>query len=396
MRLLWIATKAPAPPTDGGRLVALLTVQALVETGLDVTLVAPVDTGVPTRKIEDALAPLCRLRLVPVTRRHPVSAALRSLRGRRPYTIASHLFPAVRTEVARLIASEHFDAVHVEQVQAFEHAEPAVQAAIPLVLRAQNVESDLWRATAPLHPWAGPWLAREARRLARYEGEAVRRAGTAVALTKRDADRLRELAGPEANVVAIPPPFPSELPPSDRELPGRPPLVLLGSGGWLPNRDATRWFLGEVWPEVRARVSGAVLHLFGAAGERPGDLPLGIVPHPSPQDSREAFARNAILIVPLRIASGIRMKILEAWARGVPVIATPEAAAGLEAEDGRELILARSGAEVGAAAAQLAADPSRRARLVAHGRQALETRHGAETIASLLRSTARQISGGSA
>jgi glycosyltransferase involved in cell wall biosynthesis len=69
-------------------------------------------------------------------------------------------------------------------------------------------------------------------------------------------------------------------------------------------------------------------------------VPEGVETHPAPADSREAFAPGAILVVPLRIASGIRMKILEAWARGLPVVATPEAAAGLEAEDGRELLLA--------------------------------------------------------
>lgn len=140
-----------------------------------------------------------------------------------------------------------------------------------------------------------------------------------------------------------PPPFPSELSPADHPLPGEPSLVLLGSGGWLPNREGTRWFLEEVWPEIRAKVPGALLHLFAAERDRPEKLPAGVVPHPPPADTRDAFAPNAILVVPLRIASGIRMKILEAWARGVPVVATPEAAAGLEVEEGREMMVASSG-----------------------------------------------------
>jgi hypothetical protein len=301
----------------------------------------------------------------------------------------------VREEVARLLASARFDAVHAEQLQALPQAEPAFELGVPVVLRAQNVESDLWRATAGLHPWAGPWFAREARRLARFEGAAVRRAAATVALTAEDAERLRGLAGGEAHVVAVPPPFPTELPPSDVPLPGAPALVLLGSGGWLPNRDGARWFLEEAWPRVRERTPGARLHLFADAG--PGSeggegLPGGVERHPPPVESRNAFAPGSVLVVPLRIASGIRMKILEAWARGVPVIATPEAAAGLAAEDGRELLLASDPEGWARAVERLSPHPiegrgegaGTAAGLVDAGRRALARRHGAQAAAAAL------------
>ena len=277
MRLLWIATKSPVPPIDGGRLVAWTTLQALVEAGVEITLVAPVPPGEDTGAIEGELAAVCHPRLVRAAPQGRVPALLRSVLGGRAFAVVRHALPAVAREVERLVATERFDAVHAEQVHAFAQAEPALRAGLPVVLRAQNVESDLWRAAASLRhllpPGAGPWLAREARRLARYEGWAVRRAAATIALSEQDAERLRELAGPSirgrAHVVTIPPPFPADLPPADHELPGDPPLVLLGSGGWLPNRDGTRWFLEVIWPEVHARLPGAVLHLYAAQSERP-------------------------------------------------------------------------------------------------------------------------------
>ncbi|HUP43412.1 MAG TPA: glycosyltransferase family 4 protein [Thermoanaerobaculia bacterium] len=380
MRLLWIATKSPLPAIDGGRLVAWTTLEALAGRGAELTLVAPVAPGEGVAAIEAGLSEVCRPRLIPVAPGGPVPSLLRSALGGRPYTITRHSAPALSREVERLVASGRFDAVHAEQVQAFAQAEPALRAGLPVVLRAQNVESDLWRSAARLHPWAGPWLAREARRLARYEGEAVRRAAVTVALTEPDAARLRQLAGGRADVVAIPPPFPAKLPAADHFLPGEPPLVLLGSGGWLPNRDATRWFLAEAWPEVRRELPGAVLHLYAEGTERPGHLPAGVAPHPPPADSRDAFAPGAILTVQLRIGSGIRMKILEAWARGVPVVASREAAAGLEAEDGRELLLAEDGPGFAAALGRLASEPGLRERLLAAGRRSLAARHDPATV----------------
>lgn len=396
MRLLWIATKPPAPPVDGGRLVALLTLQALAGERVEIVLVAPVAPETPeaeVARIEAVLAPFCRAHLVPAKPRPATLTALGTLLGGAPYSIARHALPEVRAEVARRLAAESFDAVHAEQLQTFPQAEPAFAAGVPVVLRAQNVESDLWRATAGLHPWAGRWLAREAGRLARFEGEAVRRSAATIALTASDAERLRRLAGGSARVEVVPPPFPAELPAADTPLPGEPALVLLGSGGWLPNRDGTRWFLEEVWPTVRARTPGVRLHLFAGTGERPVELPAGVEPHPPPDDSRDAFAPGSILVVPLRIASGIRMKILEAWARGVPVIATPEAAAGLGAEDGRELLVAQTPEEWAAAVARLREPAGREAR-VSGGRRTLAERHApagaAAGLADLYRGAARR------
>jgi polysaccharide biosynthesis protein PslH len=373
MRLLWIGTKPPTPPRDGGRLVALTTLRALAAQGVEIHLVAAAADGSDLH--EAALAELCTPHLVAARPLGQVRSAALSLAGSLPYSIVRHRHREVTRVAERLLSEVAFDAVHAEQVQALAQAEPALRAGVPVVVRAQNVESDLWSAAARLHPWARPWLAREARRLARYEGEAVRRSAATVALSEQDAERLRMLAGPASRVVAIPPPFPATLPPSETALPGDPPVVLLGSGGWLPNRDATRWFLAEVWPEVRREVPGAVLHLHAGRAERPENLPAGVETHPAPADSREAFAPGAILVVPLRIASGIRMKILEAWARGLPVVATPEAAAGLEAEDGRELLLAEDGPGFASALGRLASEPGLKERLVAAGRRCLAERH---------------------
>lgn len=412
MRLLWIATKPPLPPIDGGRLVAATTLTALVEQGVEIDLVAPVPrsespAGGPAEATE--LSTFCHPHLIPVSRRGKVAALLRSALSRRPFSIVRHEHEAVRRQVAELVASRGYDAVHVEQVQALAQTEPALRRGLPVVLRAQNVESDLWRwdarggagqgtageavetfgdigaadAGGALSRWARRGMAWEARRLAAFEGWAVRRVTTTVTLSPRDAERLRELAGAEAHVVAVPPPFAATLPAGGRSLPGEPPLILIGSGGWLPNRDANRWFLSAVWQEIRARVPEAVLHLFAPAGERP-PVPVGVAAHDPPADSTDAFAPGGILVVPLRVGSGVRMKILEAWARGLCVVATPEAVAGLEARDGHELLVARDAAGFAAAIRRLAEDSALRGSLIAAGRRALTEYHDPASVARRL------------
>jgi len=361
------------------------------------TLVAPVDPArFDLRAVREALASCCEPRLVPVpsSGRTPSSAALvRALVSGTPLSIVRHALPAVRLEVQRCLDAERFDLVHAEQLQAFPQTAPAFAGGLPVVLRAQNVESDLWREAARRAPtWRRALLAIEARRLARWEGETVRRAAITLALTAEDAARLRDLGGPGADVTVLRAPFP-ELPAVAGEpLPGDPAVVVLGSAGWVPNEDSVSWLVAEVWPAVVADLPGAVLHLFGASPGR--QLPASVLRHPAPADSAEAFRPGALLVVPLRIASGVRMKVLEAWSRGMPVVGTPAALAGLEVEDGREALVAEDGRAFASALTRLHREPGLAARLVAAGRRARRDRHDPSRLtAELLAVYARAVAG---
>src|SRR4029077_20672709 len=203
-----------------------------------------------------------------------------------------------------------------------------------------------------------------------------RRADATLALTAEDAARLRELAGGAGTVGVVRAAFP-DLPPGTGRLEGDPAVTLFGSQGWLPNEESTAWFVAEVWPAVRAACPGAMLHLFGSAAP-------GAILHPSPEDSAEVYAPGSILAVPLRIASGVRIKILEAWARGVPVVAPPAALAGLEAEDGREALVARDTSGFARAIARLHQEPGLVDSLIEAGRRARRERHEPGLVAGRL------------
>lgn len=383
LNLLVVATKAPWPPVDGGRFLLLNTLEALAAAGCGITLVAPVDpAGFDLGRVARELSSWCEPVLVPAVPLAPALALLRS--GGAPVSIARHSLPAVMKEVERRLGSGGFDLVHAEQLQALPQAEPAFARGIPVVLRAQNVESDLWAAAARRGRGArGLLLRREAKRLAAWEGRAVRRVASALALTREDAARLGELAQGGGRIGVVRAPFP-ELPPGSGRLAGDPAVVVFGSRGWLPNEDSVAWYLEDVWPAVRAEVPGAVLHLYGTdLSDRSAPL-KSVVVHPPPGDSSEAFPPGSILAVPLRIASGVRIKILEAWARGVPVVATPAALAGLEVEDGREALVAREPREFAAAIRRLLEEPGLAAALIQEGLRARRERHDPAAIGARL------------
>jgi polysaccharide biosynthesis protein PslH len=179
----------------------------------------------------------------------------------------------------------------------------------------------------------------------------------------------------------VPAPFASELPAAEQALEGSPPIVLIGDGSWRPNAGAARFFVDSVWPELAVRLPGACLHVFGQRfsihRERVRYVERLI-------ESRVAFARGAILAVPLFVASGVRMKILESWARGVPVVASPAAVSGLGAVHGRHLLVAPTREAFVESILSLHADPVRRATLVAGGASLLATRHSPAAVAEAL------------
>lgn len=397
MKVLIVATKSPWPAVDGGRVLLWNTLAALREAGVEVALAAPgPEGGAPLAEATEALARVCEPHLVPAGSGPEGGAALRALAA--PLTIARHSRRSVRRKVEELLAGGGpggIQVVHAEQLQALPQTAPAAARGLPVVLRTQNVESDLWREWGRQRGGAaGLALRIEGGRLARWEGREARRASAVWALSPEDAARLSTLRGDGCPVAVVRPPFPS-LPPlreAARTLEGSPAVVLMGSRGWRPNEDAVRWFVEEVWPEVRGASPGALLHLYGGAEGVPPAL-AGVRRHPAPAESGEAFAPGSIQVVPLRVGSGVRIKILEAWARSVPVVGTPQAFSGLGAESGGEGLVAGTAGEFAAAIAALHADPGLRETLVAGGRRKLAEQHSparigrqmAEAYAALLR-----------
>lgn len=375
LRVLWVATKAPRPTIDGGRLVMATTLDALVAAGAMVTLVAPTIGDAAAAGVEGV-----QTHLVDVRPRAWWAAGLASLRSGRPISIERHTHAAVADRVADLIQRERFDLVHVEQPQALAGALPARRAGLPCVLRAQNVESTLWHRLRR-GGLSRPLFQAEARRMRRFEASALAAADVTIALSGLDAMQLAAL-DPSARVIVIPPPAVAYAPvPAVPALAGDPAFVWIGSAGWTPNAEAGAWLMTEIWPAMSARFPDARLHVFGHAGPVANGSHGNVIAHEAPRDSSVAFAPESILLLPLRTPAGVRMRLLEAWGRGVPVIASPAAVEGLETAHDEDVLIAAGARAFAACAARLADDPEQRARLIRGGHARLARRHAPPLIA---------------
>lgn len=389
LNILIVATKPPWPPVDGGRVVVLNTVDALAAAGHRITLVAPIDPAADRGAARDALAGRCRAELVPALPPGMLAAALSALLRGRPLTVERHRLRAVADRVRRLIASERFDLVQAEQLQAVAQAAPAAAHGIPLIYRAHNIESVLWSFAASFGRAPARALLRwEARRLAGFERSTVRSAAATVVLTELDAVPLREAAGRGARIERVPVPFAPQIAASDVPLAGHPAVVTLASPNWLPSRETALRVARQWWPAVRRRVPGAVLHCFGGVDGGPLD---GVEWHPAPADSALAFASGAVVAIPERHPTGIPVKGLEAWARGLPLIGSSQTAAALEAAAGEELVVVDDPEAFAAGLEQLSSDAALRRRVVVGGRARLRSHHDPAMIVAQLEAIYRTL-----
>ncbi len=380
LRILYVATKPAYPPLDGGRLLIWNTLTELASRGHRITYVAP-DLGAETAVARQHLESVCEaVHLVPARPSGILWSAAAALATRKPMSVLRHTHRAVQQVIAELLHRQSFDVVHAEQIQALYNL-PPINGRPPVVLRAQNVESELWRLVA-IRKRHLAWIARdEARKMAVFEARAIRIAAATVVLTQPDATTLGGGAGASARrITVVRPPFPASLPWFDEPLEGDPPVVLL-TGGWLPNHDSLTWFLEEIWPGILGANPDAHAHIFGPDQRVAGP---SVSCHPAPADSLQLFRPGTVLAVPLRIASGIRMKILESWARRVPVVATPTAVRGLEDVGEHGYLLAGNGAEFGAAVARLRRSREVAQQLIEAGRKTLadhfQPQHAAELL----------------
>jgi len=226
------------------------------------------------------------------------------------------------------------------------------------------------------HPTLRPLLRWEARRLAAAEARLIAASRVALVVCARDREALVRIAPAHADRIAVAPvamaAVASALPREEES--AAPTVALTGNLGYFPNRDALRFFLDEAWPELRRTVPQTRLLV---AGDRPPRATARRVAAAGgtlvarPPDLRALLATATIAVAPLRCGSGVPLKVLDAWAAGVPVVASPFAAAGAAAEPERDLLVADSPREWAAQLGRVLADPPLRRRLAVAGRARL-------------------------
>jgi glycosyltransferase involved in cell wall biosynthesis len=240
-------------------------------------------------------------------------------------------------------------------------------------------------------------------RMLRFETAAFRRAGNAIAVSEREA-RIISTVAPRARVTAIPPGVDREQLVSRPRQPVAGHVLYLGHMEHLPNLDGLIFLYSDIWSRVRECYPSARLTIAGkgtreqlgrvspdvlAAMEKDRSVDIaGFVP-----DLAGVMDSSAAMAAPLRLGSGVRNKVIEAMAAGLPVVTTRRGAEGLSVADDRELLLADDSESFARQLVRLLGDQDLQQRLSAAGRSLAAREHDNDQLAARLEKALAEAAG---
>ena len=375
MKILFLSPTVPFPLTDGGRIRVFNLLKQIAEQS-DVTLLA-LETQTTDAEGVAVLQQLgVTVHLVPNAPTLPrvsFGTLVKAFLKRQPITVTRYDVPAYRQKFRELIANQTFDLVHYEM---FHIAQFHRETDLPGVLSQQNVDSAIWRRLCsetvnPFYKFAY-WTQQLA--FQRYERVLSPKFDAVTCTSDIDAAVFQQYCAKDAieiipngvDITHYQPDFAAEAPAH---------LIYIGSMDWYPNEDAVAFFADEVLPRIQETVPDVAFSIVGGnpsarvqkLAERERVVVTGRVPEIKPY-----FAEATVFVVPLRIGSGTRLKILEALAMGKAIVSTTVGAEGLDLRDGEEILIADEPTAFADAVIRLLTDSELRRRVGETGRIRVE------------------------
>ena len=274
--------------------------------------------------------------------------AFLNLFKRSSYNIDRFISDKFSAKLQQILESGSFDVVQLESLFLVPYLEVIKKySKAKVVLRAHNVEFEIWmrRMDACKNILKKQYLNLLANRMKTYEINHINAYDGIAAITPRDAEMLKS-HGCTIPITDIPIGMDlihSESNSTDRNDPPT-SLFHLGSMDWMPNQEAIKWFLDNVWPKLSTAFPTLILNL---AGRNMPEWILNsnfhnVIIEGEINNVKEYMAANDIMIVPLISGSGMRVKIIEGMAFGKVIISTSVGAEGIQYQHEKDILIANT------------------------------------------------------
>lgn len=379
MRILILTPQLPYPPHQGTTLRNFHIIRGLAQRH-EVTLLTFVEQG--QRLDDEAIRPLRqhlhKLYTVPAPARSTGKRVWQLVTTTLP-DMAHRLYSREFATVLRGLAQDtrRFDLVQIEGIELARYIDDirVVNKTTPIIFDNHNAETELQKRNmltdlrTPRRWGAALYSLVQVLRLRRFERWACRRADGVTAVSETDRHLLQAMINqPDKPLAAIPNSLDVEE--MAQAAAGWPPdpgtafdLLFTGKMDYRPNVDAVLWFADEIFPLIRAQRPQTTLAVVGQKPharlarlhEMDGITVTGWV-----ESVRPYLAQAAAVIMPFRVGSGTRLKLIEAMAAGKAVVSTHIGAEGFPVENGRHLIMADEPAQFAQAVLALLNSPEKR------------------------------------
>lgn len=386
MNILKIVPQVPYPLDNGARIVMFNTTKQLAQRGHFIIMLALGEKRCVKPK---GLEEYCRLEVVPKNTNNSLTGMVFNLFTQKPYTISKYYSFAIEQRLSDIMSREKIDIVHVDHLHMASYGKFVREKwGVPIVLREHNVETTIWKRFYSLqnNPASKAYAFLQYKRVKAYEKEMCQAFDRVLAITRNDQERINQL-DPSIKVSIIPAGvdtsyFYPQLVQEERHM-----ITFVGSMDWEANIDGVLWFAKRVFPRISGKnCPKARLWLVGSNPRKEIKKlrSYNIEVRPNVSDVREYLSKSEIIIVPLRIGGGMRLKILEALAMKKPVVSTSVGCEGIDVKHKRDLLVADTEEEFARSVLLLIEDKSCREKLALQGYNTVLRKYSWEEITKSL------------
>jgi sugar transferase (PEP-CTERM/EpsH1 system associated) len=375
LEILFLAHRVPFPLNRGDRIRSYHLLKHLAERA-DVSLATLADEPLEPGTL-DAMRSICSRVAVEPLGKSRWLRAMASVAVGRSATEGLFRSPRLSQAICRWSRETRWDAIVVFCSSMVQYLDLPALAGVPTVVDLCDVDSQKFLDYAANTRGLKRHLYRlEARRLRSVERSLPSRVEAITLVSQAEADLYRSFCpNDRTRAIAMGVDLDFYQPAPDGR-PGR--CVFVGAMDYRPNVEGVVWFCEHIWPQVTASRPDAKFAIVGRnpvpAVRRLASIPGVEVVGPV-SDVRPHLADAQVAVIPLLIARGIQNKVLEAMAMAKPVIASPQALAGLDVEPALHLLQASTAADWVEQITCLLANPSLRVTLARHARQLVEQRY---------------------
>jgi glycosyltransferase involved in cell wall biosynthesis len=385
MKVLHLTNKPIFPVVDGGCVAMYRFLQTMLHLGYEVKNITvetpkhPFDPSAYPERLSQIIRP--ESFFIDTTVR--AKAALFSLFRKSSYNVERFYDAGFEAMLIQELEKQRYGLIVLESAYLLPYVDCIrTHSEAQIIVRAHNVEYQIWERLAVaeigiLKRW---FLKRLARDLKQFEISALATVDGIACISATDEALFRQL-GVKTPTTVIP--VSMELPQSQEVDHTQTDFFYLASMNWRPNVEAVDWLIREIFPQILQKLPQARLHLAGSF--MPDKLLKSSFPnvtvHGHVADPQAFMAQHGILLSPLRSGSGVRIKILEALALGIPVISTATGVEGIPVQHGISYLNAETAEAFAEAAAALSPDITKRAELGRNAQELIATTYGPEPIA---------------
>lgn len=385
MKILFLSAVLPYPLYSGGQIRIYHLLRAAAQKH-DITLFAFVRQPQETAYLKQLS--FCR-QIEIVVRGHawqPKYVA-RSVLGEYPFLLTTYSSKEMYERLHQVLTGGKYDLVHLEPFYVW----PSLPATpLPLVVAEHNIEYQVYEDYVRHSPWVvlRPFMYADVLKLRFWEEYVWRKASHLTAVSPGDRAVIASQTKTPVTVVSNGVDLATYKYKADRPQHSGPVLLFVGNFAWLPNCDAVRKLVFQIWPLVRERFSQAKLRIVGRNVpswlQKLRAQPLGLSVEENVASIIEKYHQADVLVAPIAIAGGTKFKILEAMASGLPVVASSEAVGGLKANPEVHYLPARDAREYATQIIKIWQNKKLGSSLIQRARELVEEYYSWEQIADRL------------